>query len=310
MNDAKTISLRLALAALVAALVTLACLQQDHPDTPRQGWWAERGPVVPHDSFPADCSLCHEGEDWSSIRADFTYDHAAETGYALTGAHAGATCLRCHNDRGPVEVFAARGCAGCHEDVHRARLGPNCDSCHDDHDWRPDAAIAEHAGTRFPLVGSHAALACWQCHDGAEVGIFHGADVECLSCHGELLAGTAAAGAPDHLVQGWTSSCDRCHIATTWDGAGFNHVGFPLTGAHKAASCDACHTSGVFTGLPTACVDCHTAEFTAAPDHVVQGYPTSCEACHGTSSWLGASFTKDFIPLMGRNFRASVRISF
>ncbi|MEK7413995.1 MAG: hypothetical protein AAB263_11830, partial [Planctomycetota bacterium] len=66
------------------------------------GWWAEHGPVVPHDTFPADCSLCHEGTGWNSIRADFEYDHLARTGIPLEGAHEQAECLRCHNDRGPV----------------------------------------------------------------------------------------------------------------------------------------------------------------------------------------------------------------
>ena len=31
---------------------------------------------------------------------------------ALRGAHAQAGCLLCHNDRGPVQQFAARGCGG------------------------------------------------------------------------------------------------------------------------------------------------------------------------------------------------------
>ena len=86
-------------------------------DTPRQGWWQARGPVVPHDTFPADCSICHAEGDWHSVRDDFTFDHLAQTGVDLVGAHAQAECLRCHNDKGPVAVFDARGCSGCHEDV-------------------------------------------------------------------------------------------------------------------------------------------------------------------------------------------------
>lgn len=281
-----------ALALLVLLVGALACFEPAREDTPPQGWWDERGPVVPHDSFPADCSLCHDGDSWSAIRADFQYDHGAETGEYLDGAHARAECLRCHNDRGPVQLFSDRGCAGCHEDVHQGRLGPSCADCHDERDWRPNDVIAKHAGTRFPLVGSHAAVACWQCHPGAEVGNFAGTDPECLTCHGELLASTGAPGssAPDHLAQGWTNSCDRCHIPTTWDGAGFNHVGFPLTGAHQAASCDACHTPGGFTGLPSDCIDCHSLEFTGAADHAALGYPTDCTVCHGTASWVGADF--------------------
>ena len=282
----------LALAALVFALLTPGCGRVGREDVPTNGWWSERGPVVPHDSFPTDCSLCHKGGDWQSLQDDFVFDHEAETGVALIGAHRQAECLRCHNDRGPVTTFAAKGCAGCHEDVHQAQLGNNCSDCHDEFSWRPDEIISTHAATRFPLVGSHAAVGCWRCHPGSETGQFLGASVECGTCHADQLVKTTQPGspAPDHMVQGWVSDCDRCHIPTTWNGAGFNHVGFALTGAHLAADCSACHTGGNFTGQPTDCLSCHTGEYNTAPDHAALGYPTSCDACHGTSSWQGAQF--------------------
>ena len=81
----------------VASLVACGSL------LPRQGWDSSKlGPVIPHDSFPSACSLCHVGGSWTEIRDDFEFDHLAETGVPLNGAHAEATCLRCHNDRGPV----------------------------------------------------------------------------------------------------------------------------------------------------------------------------------------------------------------
>src|SRR5690606_5304018 len=156
---------------------------------PRQQWQKERGPVVPHDTFPRDCSLCHEGSSWHAIRDDFQFDHAKEAGLALVGAHDAAECLRCHNDRGPVEVYAQRGCIGCHEDVHQGYLGATCIDCHDEAaiDWRPKAAIAEHATTRFPLVGAHASTACWACHPGAQVGNFANTTTNCVDCHAKDL---------------------------------------------------------------------------------------------------------------------------
>ena len=81
---------RIALAAsllLAAMLVLVACSGKLRPaGVPVHGWWVERGPVVPHDSFPADCSLCHTGESWNKLRDDFSFDHAAETEVALVGA--------------------------------------------------------------------------------------------------------------------------------------------------------------------------------------------------------------------------------
>ena len=106
--------------------VVVACASLGARDPQLHGWWKGLGPVMPHDSFPADCSLCHEGTSWQTLRADFSFDHEAETGVPLSGAHAQAQCLRCHNDRGPVATFQARSCAGCHEDIHLGMLGVDC----------------------------------------------------------------------------------------------------------------------------------------------------------------------------------------
>ena len=119
-NKTTLIAVALAYFALIAACTTLT------PGPSRAGrhrWWAALGPVIPHDTFPADCTLCHLGSEWQELVPDFEFDHAAETGVPLTGAHAEARCLRCHNDRGPVDAFVRQGCAGCHEDIHRGTLG-------------------------------------------------------------------------------------------------------------------------------------------------------------------------------------------
>jgi hypothetical protein len=275
------------LGAVVACSVRLA-----PDDVPRQGWWDGDGIVVPHDSFPSDCSLCHLGGGWNELRDDFEFDHLAETGIPLEGQHARARCLRCHNDRGPVELFAARGCAGCHEDVHQGQLGTRCTDCHDEDapDWVPRDEIDMHNRTRFPLVGAHAATACWACHPGGEVGNWSLVDVQCATCHLDDALATAS---PDHQALGWTSSCDRCHIPTSWTGAGFNHATFPLTGAHTVLDCSECHFGGGFRGIPTDCSGCHLPDYQGAtdPDHVAGGFPTSCEQCHDTTSWEGAFFS-------------------
>ncbi len=283
-RSTRAAALRLALLSLSLLFGLLACMTGK---TPVNGWWAGRGPVVPHDTFPADCALCHEGGSWTKLRADFQFDHLAETGVPLEGAHAEAECLRCHNDRGPVERFAARGCAGCHEDPHRAQLGDDCSVCHDQNDWSASEELAQHARTRFPLVGAHAQTACWRCHGGAQVGNFQRADTECLSCHAEDLA---RAKSPDHQMQGWVAQCDRCHIPTTWTDDGFNHSAWPLTGRHRTLNCDACHAGGVFTGTPTDCFACHADDYNSQSDHVNGNFPTDCSQCHNTSSWGDADF--------------------
>jgi hypothetical protein len=257
--------------ALIAGFVLLACTASWSPAvrTPRQGWLEVRGPVVPHDGFPADCSLCHEGDDWHTIRQDFLFDHELETGVPLVGAHATAECLRCHNDRGPVGAFARRGCAGCHEDVHRGALGADCSSCHGESDWRPEGQVALHASTRLPLVGAHASVACWACHEGASVGSFRNVDPACAGCHMDDYDATTD---PDHAAAGYPTTCQDCHGFAAFDEAAiFSHGGI---------------TSG--------CAACHLDDYQRArdPDHAGQGFPLSCEDCHSSfTTWSGAAFT-------------------
>ncbi len=276
---------RVALAVVLATLA-VACASL----VPRQGWDQGHGPVVPHRTFPADCSLCHVGGSWTEIRPDFEYDHEAETGVSLRGAHEHASCLRCHNDRGPVEQFAARGCGGCHVDVHRANLGKDCQDCHTETNWRPDAMIARHDRTRFPLVGAHVATACFRCHPGAQVGNFAGADPNCLTCHTQDLARVTV---PDHQANGWTNDCERCHAPFGWTPARFLHpASFPLSAGHGGLRCGDCHTGGAFTGLSTDCASCHLGTYmsTREPQHAAAGFGTSCDDCHGTTTWSTANY--------------------
>lgn len=275
--------------ATICVLMASCVLTRNRRQASRQQWNSERGPVVPHDTFPSDCSLCHEGGQWHKIRADFTFDHAQQTGIALAGAHQQAQCLRCHNDRGPVARFAQRGCVGCHEDVHRGQLGAQCNQCHNERNWIPEGQVVLHNRTRFPLAGAHTAVACFRCHPGAQVGNYLRAPIRCEACHQDDLASAAS---PDHRAQGWTQNCDRCHLPTTWAGAGFNHSRFPLTGAHVTAACSACHTSGVYTGLSHACSSCHMPDYqgTTNPNHVAGNFSTDCQSCHNTVAWRGAMF--------------------
>jgi hypothetical protein len=57
---------RASLAALALALLCFACAigrgRGAMEPVARQGWQHARGPVVPHETFPRDCSLCHTSE--------------------------------------------------------------------------------------------------------------------------------------------------------------------------------------------------------------------------------------------------------
>ncbi|MBK7875345.1 MAG: hypothetical protein IPJ77_06285 [Planctomycetes bacterium] len=305
-NERSTARARALLLALSIALLVFACAVSGSlrgPQGPQQEWSADHGPVVPHDSFPRDCSLCHAGGSWHAIKKDFRFDHAKETGVPLEGAHARAECLRCHNDRGPVAVFAAQGCSGCHEDVHRGRLGLSCTDCHGETTWKPEGEVARHAKTRFPLVGSHSAVTCERCHAGATQGNFDRTSTLCQDCHA---ADLARATSPDHAAQGWVDGCQRCHASTTWGEGGFTHSAYPLTGAHASAACEQCHAGGIYQGAPTNCAGCHTTDYDATlqPPHAAAGFSTACETCHTTSGWTPSSFDHSGFPLTGAHVRA------
>ena len=203
-------------ALITVLLLVAACISQGTDFSKQHLWWSGLGPVLPHDTFPANCAECHVGNDWQTLVADFKFDHKARTGVALNGAHARAACLLCHNDRGPAGVFQARGCAGCHEDVHATQLGPNCTRCHQESSWEPQNQIAIHLRTRFPLIGVHASTACHRCHPGIETGKILPADPECLTCHQKDLA---RANNPNHIALGWVDRCNRCHLPRTWNQA-------------------------------------------------------------------------------------------
>lgn len=285
----------LAFAGLACA--ALACVVPPNAslEAHAQSWATERGPVVPHDSFPADCSLCHAGGSWHSIRADFRFDHGRETGVVLRGAHVDAQCLRCHNDRGPVALFAARGCGGCHLDPHRGLLAGACEECHDERSWAARGARADHARTRFPLVGAHSAVACERCHPGANAGNFLAAALRCEDCHaGEVARATD----PDHTWLSWTHDCDRCHTPTGWTSESYRHVWFVLSGAHATLSCTRCHTPD-FVTAEADCASCHADEYAATtrPSHEQFGYELQCQHCHTTARWAGAGFDHPLFPI-------------
>ena len=207
---------KLPLAILAAlAILVAACVTRRPTSGERHRWWAGLGPVLPHDTFPADCKLCHVGQKWE-LTDTFRFDHLARTGVPLEGAHKEAKCLRCHNDRGPVAVFQERGCAGCHEDVHNGDMGPSCTSCHQETTWQPVGQIELHNRTRFPLTGAHTLVSCYRCHPGGRVGNFLPADNECVTCHVDDLANAQN---PQHIPLGWVDDCDRCHLTTRWNQA-------------------------------------------------------------------------------------------
>ncbi|HEU5171039.1 MAG TPA: hypothetical protein VFU46_10905 [Gemmatimonadales bacterium] len=282
-----------------------------HASTPCQGCHAslafrqvERSCVGCHrdvhqGELGAGCAQCHSSRSFLD-RSTMVQAHRA-TRFPLSGAHLTVDCEACHapSPQGHLTFVNRRAdCAGCHLGAYQAAQDPNhtalgfpteCSQCHAATVW-PQARF-NHAGTAFPLTGAHRAVSCPSCHAD---GVYRGKSTACVSCHqGDYTATTN----PGHAAAQFPTDCTACHGTTGWTPAQFNHdnTQFPLTGAHRSATCSSCHADGVYRGKPTACLACHQGDYDATvdPSHSAAQFPTTCMSCHGTTSWSGATFDHD-----------------
>ncbi|HUX32828.1 MAG TPA: hypothetical protein VMV51_03080 [Gemmatimonadaceae bacterium] len=246
---------------------------------------------VHHGEFGTQCARCHTPRSFIDPAAMRRMHEL--TRFPLRGAHVMAACEACHLPASPGQSqYANRPttCFGCHAVDYQRVKAPDhvagaypqvCTECHTMVSWR--GASFDHASTGFALTGGHAAVACTSCHGD---GVYKGKSTLCVSCHQADYNKTSD---PPHAAAGFPTACETCHTTANWTSATFNHstTQFPLTGAHLAAVCSACHGDGVYKGKSTACVSCHQTDYnsTANPPHAASGFPTTCDNCHGTSSW-------------------------
>jgi hypothetical protein len=230
-----------------------------------------------------DCGSCHREAAWRQVR----FDHD-RTKFPLTGGHRDAPCALCHAN-GRYEGTTT-DCNDCHrvDDVHVGRFGPECEQCHRPDGWK--TLHFDHArDTKFALRAAHAPLACAACHtQGPHAG---GLATDCASCH-----------RADDVHRGRRGDgCERCHGEVSWKTEGFDHdevERFPLRGAHRQVSCDACHTGTLGREqLATRCGSCHE------DDDVHRGQlGDACDGCHVEKGWAEQVFFEHDVtrfPLLG-----------
>lgn len=257
----------------------------------------------------ADCARCHAATKWQAARPDAA--RHAELGFALRGAHAGASCASCHGDAQHAPRWRERppgvaACSVCHADPHGAGLrsitaasapANGCAGCHLDSDTSFTAGrltAEQHRATGFVLQPPHADVACARCHDGPDRPTrFPGrAADDCRRCHADAHAGQFA-----HEPR--YAQCTACHAPTHFQPHGFGvaahaATAFPLTGAHAAVACQTCHVrSGDaprrFAGTRTRCAECHVDVHRGTFDR--SGRPqsisgrTDCARCHGIEAF-------------------------
>ncbi len=142
----------------------------------------------------------------------------------------------------------------------------------------------------------HQAVACTQCH---EKMVFSNVGQRCQDCHADI-----------HRRQ-LGANCEQCHTVRGWNVTvqqiQDHNNRFPLTGAHAAVDCDACHKNAAnskFETMSVACFSCHQSDYNAAtnPNHVTAKFSVTCDTCHSTDNWLNAKFdhnTMTNFPLTG-----------
>lgn len=211
-----------------------------------------------------DCSNCHDQDSWRR-----SFDHLAETGYALLGAHEESECTACHTDG--LEKPLAIECAGCHgvDDPHQETLSA-CGDCHGQTAWDADQRF-HHDLASFALVGLHRVASCEQCHDSL---VFSPLPAQCMDCHQD----------DDHHSGAMGSQCSSCHSPAGWSYWTFDHglaTDFPLTGAHEGVSCSGCHLPGHPADRQSrACAACHRS------DDIHSGrFGQNCDRCHLTTDF-------------------------
>jgi hypothetical protein len=263
------------------------------------------------------CETCHkehltEREKltvWTDTTSMKAFDHEP-TDYPLEGAHAQVGCRECHQPKfvqSPVsqrkvleESFLglSQTCAGCHEDVHTAKLGAECNRCHVMDNWNdllPDAPF-DHDRTDYALEGLHAEVKCEDCHRSGRTmdELPFGACTDCHEdTHQEQLTLRADGG-----------RCDACHdlkgfTPALYDVAEHEESRYPLKGGHLAVGCNACHPNEMIGDRETIrlafesteCEDCHTEYPTG---HVTEiSDRMSCKHCHTESAWSEMIYDHD-----------------
>jgi len=80
------------------------------------------------------CEECHTPNAWNR----WSFDHDAQTEFALRGGHAELACIACHRE--PVEgaIDLTTRCSGCHlrDSPHADSFGRNCANCHVEESWK------------------------------------------------------------------------------------------------------------------------------------------------------------------------------
>jgi len=253
----------------------------------------------PHEgAFGQKCKDCHSEESFNAFVGKSSFNHTL-TQFPLIGKHKKVDCASCHQmgDKTTADrIFKDytdrdfHNCITCHKDVHETKFGTDCRQCHTEESFQklvtPDKF--QHNLTGYVLEGKHETVDCRKCHiNKATDPLPHD---RCGDCHKDFHEGqfVRANSRPD---------CKDCHTLAGFSESSYTieqhqESAFPLTGAHQATPCFACHLKEEqwsFTNLGTRCIDCHVDVHEGGLDE--KYYPQkSCNQCHLPETWAQVTF--------------------
>ena len=252
------------------------------------------------------CERCHDLNGYKP--ATFPLAKHKETRFPLTGGHMATPCEDCHKESETLAAnFIAANpatanqlgykpvakptmlfrweplvCTSCHEDVHNGQFKERmdkagadgkplgCVACHNTKTWK-DLSKFDHSKTKFPLLGSHRAVECGECHKPSNLETklihvdFRAAPTKCEDCHEEVHGGQFAESQK-------VTACDSCHNVAKWKPSTFDHTRrspFSIQGAHINVRCNDCHKL--------------MKDVAGKPVRFYKPTPRECEACHGAN---------------------------
>ncbi|WP_395701883.1 cytochrome C [Aquabacterium sp.] len=223
-----------------------------------------------HGRFGERCDSCHGSKAWKPA----SFNHDADTRFALRGKHRAATCTACHTGV-LFKDKTGTACVDCHrkDDRHEGSLGRECQACHSERDWKDTGTRFDHARTRFALLGKHRDVRCDACHANQR---YQGTATECVACHRK----------DDRHRPSLGQACESCHGERDWkDVSRFDHqkTRFALQGRHRDTRCADCHRSSNYREAASDCVACHRPD-----DKHANTLGSGCGDCHDARAWKPA----------------------
>jgi hypothetical protein len=234
--------------------------------------------------FGTSCQNCHDDDSWKTLDLD-PFDHNLAR-FPLRGKHQQVACAKCHGEPAKYKPLAFETCGSCHQDPHKGKLGPTCESCHVESSWKQiDMKRSAHPGLN--IQAGHTKVQCRTCHDRGNL-VMPSKGKECASCH-----------APMHEAK-FGTDCADCHAQIRWlglpDALGrrvHDKTAYPLEGKHQSTECDACHSPKLppkkrFRQLVFArCADCHKDTHKGQFDDREAG---ECAPCHTLEGFAPTRF--------------------